>query len=121
MLVYKIDVLKALKERGYNQNVLQKEKLIASLNIQKIRKGVMVGNIALNKICELLQCQPGDVISYVPDGSTVTSVFSYEGPGERTGNLTRQQTKLIGMIKSAPPDNVDLILKLMQKLEKGER
>jgi len=57
-LVYKIDVLQALKDKGYNTNKLRKEKILAESTIQKLRdkKPISWENIA--KICELLNCQP---------------------------------------------------------------
>jgi putative transcriptional regulator len=67
MLVYKIDVLEALKEAGYNTNRIRKEKLIPNSSMQNIRDGVMVGNIVLNTLCNLLDMQPGNIIKYVPD------------------------------------------------------
>lgn len=67
MLQYKIDVLQELKEAGYNTNRLAKENIISPSSIQKIREGTVVGNIILDKLCELLDMQPGNIIRYVPD------------------------------------------------------
>lgn len=57
-LVYKIDVLQALKEKGYNTSRLRREKILAESTIQKLRdkKPISWENIA--KICDLLNCQP---------------------------------------------------------------
>lgn len=65
MFVYNIDVLKNLKECGYNTTRLRKEKLLGENAIQSLRRGEMVGIIALEKICRLLNMQPGSVIKYV--------------------------------------------------------
>ena len=67
MFVYKIDVLEALKEAGYNTTRLRKEKLLGENAIQSLRRGEVVGIIALEKICKLLDMQPGNVIQYVDD------------------------------------------------------
>lgn len=67
MLVYKIDVIQELKDKGYNSNRIRKEKLIGENAMQKLREGKMVGNIALDQICTLLQKQPGSIIKWVPD------------------------------------------------------
>lgn len=63
-LVYKIDVLQALKERGYNTTKLRKERLLAEGTIQKLRdrEPISWGNIA--KICEMLDCQPDYFIEF---------------------------------------------------------
>lgn len=64
-LVYKIDVLSALKEKGYNTSVLRKEKLLAEGVIQSLREKNPISWINIEKICSLLECQPGDIIEYV--------------------------------------------------------
>lgn len=65
MLTYKIDVLETLKESGYNTTRLRKEKLLGENAIQSLRRGEMVGIIALEKICALLDMQPGNIIKYI--------------------------------------------------------
>ena len=64
-LVYKMDILKALKEKGYNTNVLRKEKLLAEGVITSIRGAKPISWANIEKICKLLQCQPGDIIEYI--------------------------------------------------------
>ena len=62
---YKLDILTALKDAGYNTNTLRKEKLLSESVIQALRENryITLQNIA--KVCELLRCQPGDLIEYV--------------------------------------------------------
>lgn len=67
MFVYKIDVLETLKDSGYNTTRLRREKLLNESAIQSLRKNEMVGIIALEKICALLDMQPGNIIKYVED------------------------------------------------------
>lgn len=67
MFVYKFDVLESLKEAGYTTGRLRKEKLLGENAIQSLRKNEMVGIIALEKICKLLDMQPGNIIKYVED------------------------------------------------------
>lgn len=67
MFRYKIDVLHALKEKGYNSTKLRKEKLLGENAIQSLRKDEMVGIIALEKLCSILEMQPGDIIEYVSE------------------------------------------------------
>ena len=61
---YKIDVLAALKKAGYNTSRIRKEKIMGEAMLQKLRSGQLVSWIALEKICVLLNCQPGDLIEY---------------------------------------------------------
>ena len=66
-IVYKIDVLSALKEAGYNTNRIRKEKIMGEAMLQKIRSGQMPSWSVLETICDLLGCQPADVIEYQRD------------------------------------------------------
>lgn len=67
MFVYKFDVLEALIEAGYNTTRLRKEKLLGENAIQSLRKGEVVGINSLERICKLLDMQPGNVIKYIED------------------------------------------------------
>lgn len=66
-LIYKIDVLKALKENGYNTNKLRIEKLLAESTIQKLRHSNPISWTNIEQICKLLDCQPADILEYVKD------------------------------------------------------
>lgn len=65
MLVYKINVLETLKENGYNSTRILKEGLISQSAMQKMRKNEMVGIKTIEKLCELLDMQPGNIIKYI--------------------------------------------------------
>ncbi len=67
MLKYKIDILEELKLNGYTTYRLRKEKIIGEAQIQKIRTGELASKETLNTICKLLNCQPGDILEYIPD------------------------------------------------------
>ena len=69
MLVYKFNVLDLLRENGYNTTRLRREKLLGETSIQNLRSGKMIGHIALDKVCELLEMQPGNIIKYVENTS----------------------------------------------------
>jgi putative transcriptional regulator len=62
---YKVDLLAVLKEAGYNTNRIRKEKIMGEAMLQKIRTGQMVSWAVLETICDLLNCQPGDLIEFV--------------------------------------------------------
>lgn len=65
---YKIDVLAALKDAGYNTTKLRKEKLLAEGVIQSLREGKSISFQNLGRICELLNCQPGEILEYDQEG-----------------------------------------------------
>lgn len=66
---YKIDVLAALKAAGFNTNRIRKEKLLSESTLQRLRGGELVSGENLGRLCKLLNCQPGDILEYVPDSS----------------------------------------------------
>lgn len=67
MLVYKINVLQELKDVGWNSTRLIRERPISQSAVQQLREGKMVGAKTLDVLCRLLDCQPGNIIKYVPD------------------------------------------------------
>lgn len=64
---YKIDVLAALKEKGFTTYKLRNGKILAESVMQQIRQGEIVSIEKLARLCRLLECQPGDILEYVPD------------------------------------------------------
>lgn len=68
-ITYKIDVIAALKEAGYSTYRIRKEKLLGEATLQSFREGKPVSWENLSTICELLNCQPGDIMEYVEDTS----------------------------------------------------
>ena len=65
-IVYKLDILDALKSKGYNTNRLRKEKLLSESVIQGLRDNRYITLTNISTICALLECQPGDLLEYVP-------------------------------------------------------
>lgn len=67
-VVYKIDVLEALKEKGYSSYVLRKKNLISERVVQRIRQNEPVSWLILGRICKLLECRIEDIIVFNDDG-----------------------------------------------------
>ena len=66
-LQYKIDVVAALKEKGYTSYKIRQEKLLSESTIQKLRSGKGVSWENIETLCRLLDCQPGDLLEYAAD------------------------------------------------------
>ncbi len=66
-VTYKIGVIAALKSAGYNTNTIRKEKLLSEGTLQSLREGKYISMDAISKICKLLDCQPGDIMTYIRD------------------------------------------------------
>ena len=65
---YKVDVLALLKEAGYNTNKIRKEKIMGEAMLQKLRSVQMGSWATLETLCDLLDCEPGDLIELVKEG-----------------------------------------------------
>ena len=68
-LQYKIDVVAALKEKGYTSYKIRQEKILSESTIQKLRSGKGVSWENIETICRLLDCQPGDLLIYTKGDS----------------------------------------------------
>lgn len=64
---YKIDIIAALKAAGYSTYKIRKEKIMSESTLQKFRNGEIVTADNMAIICRLLDCQPGDILEYVPE------------------------------------------------------
>lgn len=61
----KYDKLTALlKEKGYTSYRIRKEKIIGQATWQKIQNGGDIDTRTIDKLCKLLNCQPGDILEY---------------------------------------------------------
>lgn len=67
-LKYKIDILEALKAKGYSTYSLRREKVLSESTIQKLRKGEGIAWDNIETLCRLLDSQPADLMEYVKDG-----------------------------------------------------
>lgn len=63
-LRYKINVLSALKEKGYNTSRIRSEKLFSQSTLQKFRTDEGVSWENLEMLCQLLDCDIGDILHF---------------------------------------------------------
>ena len=64
---YKVDVLSELKNKGISAYKMRKDKIMGERTMQQLRDKQLVSWDTLTKVCEMLNCQPGDLVEYVPD------------------------------------------------------
>ena len=64
---YKLDIMDALKKAGYSSTRLRNEKLMGESYMQQLRRGELVSWKTIETICMLLNCQPGDLLEYLPE------------------------------------------------------
>ena len=56
-----------IEKRGLSQYKLLKSKTISATTMQKLREGKSVTTESISRLCSILDCQPGDIMEYVPD------------------------------------------------------
>ena len=86
MFLYKIDVMKKLKEKGYTAAILKTKYKIGDSQLDKLRKGETIGINVLDKICTLLELQPGSILKHVPDPEPDTPNQPHQ---DATGTLSQ--------------------------------
>lgn len=59
------DMLKMLSDKGWSTYRLQKEKQISNGTIIQMRAKKPLSTNTIDKVCELCDCQPGDLMRYV--------------------------------------------------------
>ena len=60
-------LLKKMDEEGLYTYKIRKEKIISESTLQNIREGKRVTTDTIAALCGALNCQPGDLIEYIPD------------------------------------------------------
>lgn len=66
MIVYQ-DILGKLTDAGYTTYKLQKEKIIPNSTMTRLRQNLPISTETLDIICTLCECQPGELLAWVPD------------------------------------------------------
>lgn len=57
-----------LKEKGYTTYKIRKEKLIGQGTLTALKNGTGgLDSKTIARLCKILECQPGDIMEYVPD------------------------------------------------------
>ncbi len=67
MIVLRLD--RMLADRKMSLNELSEHVGVSNVNLSRIKTGKVSGVrfSTLNAICKALDCQPGDILEYVPD------------------------------------------------------
>ena len=76
MIRYKMDIMKELKNAGYSTYKIRKEKMLGEATLQKLREKKIVSFENLNTICKMLDCQPGDILEFIPEINNNSEVGS---------------------------------------------
>ncbi|WP_029320835.1 helix-turn-helix domain-containing protein [Butyrivibrio sp. AE3004] len=69
-IIVNLDVMMAKRKIGLTELAGKVDITLANLSILKNNKAKAVRFQTLEAICRELNCQPGDILEYVPDDST---------------------------------------------------
>jgi putative transcriptional regulator len=67
-IVVNLDVMMAKRKMSLNELSQRVDITLANLSILKNNKAKAVRFTTLEAICKALDCQPGDILEFVPDG-----------------------------------------------------
>ena len=60
-----------LKQKGLKKYDLRKDKVIGVATLENMRTGRRhIDTRSIEKLCAYLNCQPGDIMEYIPDKET---------------------------------------------------
>lgn len=60
-------LIKRMEEQGITSYTIKKDNIIGQATFKKIKEGGDIDTRSIAKLCKLLNCQPGDIMEYVPD------------------------------------------------------
>lgn len=61
-------LLEILSQKGKTPYSLRKDKVVGTETIKKLQCGTgIIDTRTINNLCKYLDCQPGDLMEYVPD------------------------------------------------------
>ena len=66
-IVVNLDVMMAKRKKGLTELAGEVDITLANLSIVKKNKAKAMRFSTLESICKALDCQPGDILEYVPD------------------------------------------------------
>ncbi len=69
-IIVNLDVMLAKRKMSMTELAEKVGVTMANLSILKNNKAKAVRFSTLEKICEVLDCQPGDILEYRPDGNS---------------------------------------------------
>lgn len=66
MITYE-KLLSKMKEKKITSYTVRKTGILGQATYKKIVSGGEISTKTISRLCEILDCQPGDILTYVPD------------------------------------------------------
>ena len=71
MLIVNLDVMLAKRKMSVTESSQQVGITLANISILKTGKAKAIRFSTLDRICQVLDCQPGDILEYRPDSQSL--------------------------------------------------
>lgn len=59
-------LFQVMNNRGITIYRLRKDKVLGTATLDKLKQGGDIDTRSIAKLCAYLQCQPGDILEYIP-------------------------------------------------------
>ena len=69
-MIYYKKLFDILKNNGYTSRYWLQQHGLHPATISKLQKNQRINTDTINTLCKLLNCQPGDIMEYIPDEDT---------------------------------------------------
>lgn len=60
-------LLTLMKEKGVTSYTVKKDNIIGQASYKKIKESGDIDTRTISKLCKYFDCQPGDILEYVPE------------------------------------------------------
>ena len=68
MIIY-LDIMRKMQEAGWTSYRIKKEKRLPGSVVDRLRTGRPVTTDTIDTVCEMCNCQPGDLLKWIPDAA----------------------------------------------------
>lgn len=65
-------LLKIFNEKGINTYTIKRDNIIGQASWKKIHEGGHIDTRTIEKLCKYFNCQPGDILEYIPENEEET-------------------------------------------------
>lgn len=60
-------LINLMSEKRLSTYKIRREKIVSESTLQNIREGKRITTDSIASLCQSLNCQPGDILEYMPD------------------------------------------------------
>lgn len=94
-------LFKLLAEHGYNTTRIRNEKIIGQSTLYSLKNGTKgIDSKTIDKFCKLFNCQPSDIMEYVPDENVNNiSVSIHENNNNVQSVLSENESELLELFR----------------------